>query len=97
MNLTIELPLGAEMNPAKFEESILTVVQEVQQSMPGVIEGKPSLQYTAIAPTGATLLLMIRVTDFSQAAEVKNEVLKRIFQSSHPTSNVPNSAGAPMV
>ena len=95
MNLSIELPLSAETDYTKFEESVRAIVQEVQQSMPDIIDGEPSLQYTAITPASATLLLMIRVTDFSKAAGVKNEVLKRIFQRSHPSPRVPSSTPAP--
>jgi small-conductance mechanosensitive channel len=88
MNLTIELPLDQATDSTKFEAAALAAAQEVQKSMPGITEGEPSLQYTAFTLTGATLQLVIRVTDFSRAGDVRSEVLKRIFEGIHPHTSV---------
>jgi small-conductance mechanosensitive channel len=79
MNLIIELPLDASVPAAKFEEIALQAACEAKAVMPNVIEGEPMLRYTAVTATGATLQLSMSITDFSQQAEVRHEVLKRIY------------------
>jgi small-conductance mechanosensitive channel len=79
MNLIIELLLDASIPASKFEQIALQAAHEAKAAMPTVIEGEPILHYTAVTATGATLQLSMRITDFSQQAEVRHEVLKRIY------------------
>ncbi|HWF43560.1 MAG TPA: mechanosensitive ion channel domain-containing protein [Candidatus Kapabacteria bacterium] len=86
MNLAIELPLDSSTDPATFEQRAFHAVQETSQLLADAIEGSPVLHYTAITPANATLQLLIRINDFTRGAEIKSEILKRIYKETHPAS-----------
>ncbi len=52
-------------------------------AMPDITEGEPTLRYTSLATpfaaSGATMQLILKVTEFSKASDVKNEILRRIY------------------
>ena len=97
MNLVIDLAVDPAIDAAHFETVALAVAREVTQSMADLVEGEPTLRYTSLATpfaaAGATMQLILKVNDFTKASEVKNAILKKIYQEIHTNSTLEEVKG----
>ncbi|MHB8391926.1 MAG: hypothetical protein ACYDBH_20510, partial [Acidobacteriaceae bacterium] len=81
------LPLD-QATPAKtFETAALEAAHEATAQMKDLVDGEPILRYTSISPTGAGLQLSVRITDFARGAELKHEILDRMYAKLHTASS----------
>jgi small-conductance mechanosensitive channel len=83
MQLVIEINLDAAANADAYEKAALESAKEVRDAMPTATDGEPKIRYTAITSTGLTLQLSIGITDFANQAEIRHEILKRIYAKTH--------------
>ena len=81
--VTIDLPLDQAMPAKTFETAALDAAHEVAAQRKELVDGEPVLRYTAISATGASLQLSVRITDFSRGAELKHEILDRMYAKLH--------------
>ena len=83
----IEFPLDQSIAASKLEEAVVGSAREAADSMKELIEGTPELHYTSISTNGATLQLSVRITDFSQATQLRDAILRRTYSKLHPAAS----------
>lgn len=96
MNLVIDLPVDPAKDAALFEGLAIAAAQEVMKLMPEITAGEPVLRYTSLttpfAASGATLQIILNVTEFTKASEVKSEILRRIYSGLHAAGTIQGAA-----
>jgi small-conductance mechanosensitive channel len=83
MQLLIEINLDLTANAEAYEKAAMESAKEVREAMPTETDGEPKVRYSAITPTGPTLQVIIGITDFTHQAEIRHEILKRIYAKVH--------------
>ncbi len=83
--VTIDIPLEQTTTAPALEQAAMDAAREAADTMKGLAESAPTLQFTALTATGATLQLSIKIKDFSRAAEMRHEILTRLYSRLHPT------------
>ena len=84
VTVTIDLPSDPSLPAPLLEHAAMEAAREAAEAVKGLAEGPPSLQYTAISAMGAALQLSIKINDFSRAAEMRHEILTRLYAQLHP-------------
>jgi small-conductance mechanosensitive channel len=97
MQLVIEINLDLTANAEAYEKAAIESAKEVRDAMPTATDGEPKVRYTAITPTGLTLQLSIGITDFANQAEIRHEILKRIYGKTHIPTNPSNANAGPVI
>ncbi|HET6402136.1 MAG TPA: mechanosensitive ion channel family protein [Candidatus Kapabacteria bacterium] len=89
VTVTIDLPLEQTMPAPALEHAAMEAANEAAAAMKGLAESAPTLQYTALSATGATLQLSIKINDFSRGSEIRHEILTRLYARLHPPPETP--------
>jgi hypothetical protein len=81
MRLTVEILVQKPQDAEMFERAALKAATELHKSMPEIIQGEPSIEYTMITKDGALLTISVPLTDYSRQNEIRDRILKETFHA----------------